>query len=162
MSFLERLRPGRRKTRESVAAELKAWQIVTAQNAESGQAAIFRIRLSKPPRPDVAALTTAVVIKWPYEPSGVKPPDAVNQQQRRFEQALDPLSSDDNSTLMQVTTGMGVKEWVYYARNRDVFMSRLHKRLKGHPKYPLEIEFHEDPEWKVWGETVENLKARGA
>jgi hypothetical protein len=161
MGFLDRFWP-RRRTRDSVAAQLQAWRIVTATNDDSGQAAIFRIRMSKPSREDVDSLRTAVVVKWPYDASAVKPPDAVNQQQRKFEQALDPLSSDDNSELLQVTTGMGVKQWVYYARSRDVFMSRFNKRLKGHPAYPVKIEFYDDPQWKVWGDTVENLRQNGA
>jgi hypothetical protein len=30
-------------------------------------------------------------------------------------------------------TGMGLKEWTFYARDRDLFMAQLNELLQGHP-----------------------------
>src|SRR5262245_1563535 len=83
--------------------DVEAWRIVEASNKESGELVIFRIRLTKPDRADIERLTTAVVIQWPHR-GRVIPPDDVNQQQLAFEEALDPLSSDGESELVQVVT----------------------------------------------------------
>jgi hypothetical protein len=145
---------------DSLEAELKQWRIVKANNEASGDVAVFRIRMSKPARPDIDRLATAVVIKWPYV-GGRVPSTDVNQLQLAFEQALDPLSTEGESELVQVTTGMNLKEWIYYTQSSDAFTVRLNELLSGHPRYPIEIEFYKDPEWRVWGDTVDSLKARG-
>jgi hypothetical protein len=31
--------------------------------------------------------------------------------------------------------------------DRDVFMTNFNEALSGHPRYPLEINFYEDPDW---------------
>jgi hypothetical protein len=140
--------------------DLDDWRIVTATNEETGQAAVFRARLSKPDRRDLAALTTAIVVKWPYGTEHQMPPEDVNSQQLAFEAALDPLSSSSDSELVHVSTGMGFKEWIYYARSRKKFMAELNRLLSGHPAYPLEIELYDDPEWRLWADMVESIKAR--
>lgn len=135
------------------------WSIAKATNHETGAVGILRIRTSKPRRDDISELTTAVVIRWPYESENGMPPSDVNQQQLAFEAALDPLSGENEiSELVQVFTGMGTKEWTYYARNRERFMSHLNQLLAGHPRYPLEIEFYDDPAWEMWDEFRQSIQ----
>jgi hypothetical protein len=150
-----------RLTEDSVQKDLEAWRIITAHNPVLGETAIFRIRMSRPARADLITLTSAIVIQWPYEPASGMPPKPVNQQHLDFERALDPLSCEnDNSELVQVTTGGGLKEWIYYARSRELFMARMNELLEAHPPYPLQIEFYDDPKWEVWGDTVRSLQAK--
>ena len=47
-----------------------------------------------------------------------------------------------------VSTGMGLKEWIFYARTREQFLDEFNQLLAGHPGYPIEIEFAEDPAWR--------------
>jgi hypothetical protein len=141
-------------------AESTDWHIVSARNPETGEGAVFRVRFSKPARPDLASLVWAILIHWPYESAEPMPPAEVNQAQLRFESALDPLASSSHSELVQVTTGMGLKEWIFYARTREQFLDELNTLLAGHPRYPIEIEFVEDPAWKVWEDMVKDLRDR--
>lgn len=160
MGFFGRL--FRRRSAEGDSAlhkELADWRIIDANNEAAGERAIFRIRMAKPPRKDLDSLVTAAVIKWPYQ--GQMPPDDVNQQQLAFERAIDPLTSEGGSELMQVATGMSLKEWIFYARSADAFMARLNTLLSRRPRYPIQVEFHDDPEWQMWSQTVTTLKARG-
>lgn len=136
------------------------WSIFSAHNPQTGQAAVFRARLTKPLRPDISELSTAIVIKWPYEPSNAMPPTDVNRDQLAFEEALDPLAPSSNSELVHVSTGMGLKEWIFYARSRDEFMAALNTLLSSHPPYPLGIEFYDDPDWRVWADMVQPLRKR--
>lgn len=139
-------------------AEPNDWRIVTARNPETGEGAVFRARFSKPSRPDLASLVWAILIHWPYESDEPMPPAEVNQAQLRFEEALDPLASSGHSELVHVSTGMGLKEWIYYARTREQFLDELNALLAGHPRYPIEIEFVEDPTWNVWADMVKDLR----
>src|SRR5690349_4668 len=115
MGFFDLFRRGKKpadSAADPLEAELKDWRIVEASNEARGERAIIRIRMSRPARSDIDRLTTAVVVKWPYE-GGSLPSKNVNQQQLEFERALDPLSTGD-AELVQVTTGMSLKEWIYY------------------------------------------------
>ena len=140
-----------------MAASRLDWSIVSAQNPETGQTAVFRVRFSKPDRQDLASLVWAIVIRWPYE-SDEMPPAEVNVAQQSFEEALDPLASSRHSELVHVSTGMGLKEWIFYARTREEFMGELNELLSGHPGYPLDIEFFEDPNWEIWDGEVKDLR----
>jgi len=51
---------------------------------------------------------------------------------------------------MLVATGLGLREWVYYTRDREQFMERLNELLQGHAAYPVEIEIYDDPDWENW------------
>src|SRR5688572_9064759 len=101
------------------------WRIVSARDPETGQVAVLRVRFSKPDRADLASLVWAIVIQWPWESDQQMPPAEVNAAQQTFEAALDPLASSGHSELMHVSTGMGLKDWIFYARTREEFMDEL-------------------------------------
>ena len=88
------------------------------------------------------------------------PPADVNQAQLDFERALDPLTENSDAEVAQVSTGMGQKEWVFYAKDREVFMAQMNRLLAGHPRYPLQITFYDDPDWKIWSDMLERLETR--
>jgi Family of unknown function (DUF695) len=136
------------------------WNIVSAKNPETGEGAVFRVRFTKPARPDLASLVWAIVIQWPYDSDQQMPPAEINAAQQSFEEALDPLASSSHSELVHVSTGMGLKEWLFYAQTREQFMDELNELLSGHPRYPLDIEFVEDPAWEVWEDAVKDLRGR--
>lgn len=140
------------------ASQAPDWKIASAVNNKTGAAAVLRIRAGKPRRQDVHELTTAVVVKWAYESDTGMPPADVNQQQLAFERAIDPLCLDNgNAELAQVFTGMGSKEWTFYVRSRDQYMTDLNRLLAGHPAYPITIEFHDDPGWQIWADLLATL-----
>ena len=47
---------------------------------------------------------------------------------------------------------------MYYVADRDLFMTTLNDALRGHPRYPIEIEFYEDPEWDDFQRTLGKIK----
>ena len=40
-----------------------------------------------------------------------------------------------------------MKELVYYIGDREAFVASFNEELAGQPRYPLQIEFFDDPEW---------------
>jgi hypothetical protein len=164
MRLLEFLRGRRSDTLvgapEDLVARPEDWSVVTLRNEESGRAAVLRVRFEKPARRDLALLRTAIVVQWPYPDTNPMPPAEINEQQRQFERALDPLMPSELSELVHVSTGVGLKEWIFYARDSATFMLRFNELLEGQPAYPLNIEFYDDPEWRVWADLVRPLQAR--
>jgi hypothetical protein len=129
------------------------WSIVKAVNAEQNQAAILRLRTDQPVLSD--SLNTAIEVTWAYESSSPFPDDRDNQRMLDFERALDELSSENGyAELMQVSTGNGVKEWLYYSSDRERFMSRMNALLENHSPYPIAIRFYDDPRWEIWKDTL--------
>jgi hypothetical protein len=113
----------------------------------------MRLRADRPADADIDAYSTAVVIKWEYRRSRGLRCRRLRRCRRWkcFGEAVVALAwATGCSYLMNVGTGLGSREWCYYTKDRDEFMRRLNASLAGLQKYPLKIEFYDDPAWKVW------------
>lgn len=139
--------------------ELRDWAIVSIENKELQSRATLRLRMRKPPMAEASAFGCAIEISWPCGGANGFPSDEENQQQIAFESALDDLSGMNGfSELVQVSTGMGKKEWLYYTCDRDRFMRDLNARLAKHEPYPIQIQFYEDPHWQIWSDVIKELQ----
>jgi hypothetical protein len=153
MNWFKRLRRGKDD-------ELRDWQILTVENTEQQSHATIRLRLKRPQLPEGSVFGCAVEISWPYDGAGY-PDHDVNQKQIAFEEALDELSGMNGfSELVQVSTGMGKKDWLYYTSDQERFMRDFNALLAGHPPYPIQINFYEDAQWRIWSEVVEAVQPR--
>jgi hypothetical protein len=167
MNWFKRIRrakePLRAEGQGALEEELRDWQIVSVENKEQGSQATIRLRMRKPPLPDGRAFDCAVEISWPYDGVNGYPSSDVNQKQLAFETALDDLSGMNRfSELVQVSTGMGKKEWLYYTSDQERFMRDFNALLAGHDPYPIQINFYEDPSWQIWSEVVEAVQGRNS
>ena len=127
------------------------WVYVDAKNG--ADQLVMRLRIDRPADGDIDSYSTAVVIKWNYarQQGTASPPADVLQQMEVFAEAVVGLTwATGCCYLMNISTGLGLREWCYYTKDRDDFMRRFNALLTGHQRYPLEIEFYDDPEWKVW------------
>jgi hypothetical protein len=113
---------------------------------------VFRLRTDRPEEAGPGEFSTSVRIRWPYDGDALGFPDDEDQQwMNRFEDRIEDLNwSEGLSWLMLVTTGLNVKEWLFYATDHEEFMQRFNKALRGLPRFPLEIEFVADPAWEQW------------
>ncbi len=121
-----------------------------------GSEALFRYFHPKPD--DWHAYPEEISISWNY-PGGAMPDEEVRTAMDELEEALDPLLDGNGSraTLALVITGLGVREWVYYARDYPDFMSGLNELLADRPHFPIEIIHSSDPEWRYWHRYVDRL-----
>jgi hypothetical protein len=151
-------------TKEEVAADLKAWSVVTLDNPESREAAVLRVRMEKPADPAVAAFAIAISIRWSYAAGESPfPSDEVKKDMDRFEEAIDRLTWKNGfAELVLVSTGRGEREWLFYARDHARFMKALNHLMADQPPFPIRIEHQEDPDWRAWRDVVEPLRARAA
>lgn len=166
MNWFKRIRrakePLRAEDKDELTDELRDWQIVTVENKEQQSRATLRLCMCKPPIPDGRVFACAVEVSWPYAGSDYPPAD-VNQKQIAFEAALDDLSGMNGfSELVQVSTGMGKKDWLYYTSDQGRFMRDFNNLLRGHEAYPIQINFYEDSEWRIWSEVVEAVQGKNA
>ena len=94
------------------------------------------------------------VIAWKYdggENNGM-PGESVFQSMVRLETAIeDALLRPGFCQHAYSRTGNGLKELVYYISDREAFLSEFNEVVSGHPRYPIEINFYNDPEWEDFG-----------
>src|SRR6185369_16982442 len=77
------------------------------------------------------------------------PPQAVNDRMIALEETIErEVEKEDICQHAISKTGSNLKELIYYIHNRDAFMQRLNAALKSHERYPIEITFYEDRNWK--------------
>jgi hypothetical protein len=149
------------KLREFDAQEdVRDWTIYTLKIEETGATGIVRIRRNRPPYVDTTHFDTAITIRWKYE-SEMLPDDATAREMRQFEEAIDELTAaNDFAELVEVKTGFGEREWLFYSPNKRKFMAQFNTLLTGHRRYPIAIAFQRDPDWEIWREMLDPLLAR--
>lgn len=135
--------------------------IVTA-NAEEGKGIVGRVYEDGVPviykfvneLPDDAVrdnLSWLTVISWKYDGTSNNgmPLEDINQRMITLEDAIENHIENDNALRhVYSRTGNNLKELVYYIHDREQFLRAFNEILSGHPRYPIEINFYEDAEWK--------------
>ena len=74
----------------------------------------------------------------------------------QLEDSLEELS--DFSYLIQVRTGLGERNWLYYTSDADRFVSEIRSRLLVQGLSELKIESRYDPEWAEWRLLAERIR----
>lgn len=90
------------------------------------------------------------VVSWKYEGStrNGMPPKDINDAMIRLEDGLETIEGREEDYLdVYSATGNNLKEFVFYIADRERFMVSFNKALRGHPAYPIEVNFYEDKEW---------------
>ena len=104
------------------------------------------------------------VISWKYDGSSRNgmPPEDANQRMMALEDVFDVHLEDSGLCKHAYSrTGNDLKEFAYYISDRDTFMAAFNDALKEHPRYPIEINFYDDPEWKDF-QTIRALFAKAS
>jgi hypothetical protein len=125
---------------------------------EDGLPVVYRLVDELPTESARAALPWLTVISWSYDGSSHNgmPAMSVNDAMVRLERAMEnALLRDGVARHAYSRTGNGLKEFVYYVSDRDEFIAALNDALSSHSKYPIEITFYHDPEWKDFRDLLE-------
>lgn len=133
-------------------------QGVIATVTVDGYPVIYRYVDEAPTRERRAAMPWLTVISWTYDRAvrNGMPPEDENAAMVRLEEAIsDHVESPGSCEHVVSKTGNGTKELVYYIHDRDTFMDRFNAALADHPRYPIEIDFYHDPDWKDFAMTRE-------
>ncbi|MBD9370687.1 DUF695 domain-containing protein [Xanthomonas sp. XNM01] len=132
------------------------WTLYDTDDAEDGPR-VWQIREAFPDGLKPAAFPVAVIVEWQYADEGLPDPDTLAAL-HAFEADLAPLDAPEGDALLtHVIRGGGISELCWYVRDQEAFMQGFNQVLAGKPRYPLAIEFLEDPEWDYRRSIVENF-----
>lgn len=125
-----------------------SWSVGTAD--VQGRSIVYKFIDSTSPPSTREKLPWLTAISWAYdgtENDGM-PPAEVNQAMIALEDALETIGNEDELYIHTYSaTGNNLKEFVFYIADRELFMERFNEALQNHPRYPIEIQFYEDPQW---------------
>lgn len=131
---------------------------------EEGFSVVFKF-VDEFPSPDIrTTFSWLTVISWKYDGddrSGM-PPEEINQRMIALEHVIEQSLEDKGLCRHAYSrTGNGLKELVYYISDREDFMATFNDALESHPRYPIEINFYEDPEWEDFRKILELFNREG-
>ncbi|WP_266157856.1 DUF695 domain-containing protein [Dyella silvatica] len=117
---------------------------------------LIRVRQALPAEQDRRPFTDLMIITWPYEITDSGMPSAQTYEQMlRFEKAIEQgIEANGIGVQAASLTGNGHKEWRYFSKNGEEFLSQLNISLDGHPVYPIAIESFLDEEWTAHSELL--------
>ena len=126
---------------------------------EDGKPVIYKFVNELPPAEPRSRLPWLTVITWEYDgdDNNGMPAEAEREGMINLEQAIDGIEADGAARHAYSRTGNDLKELVYYIHDQDQFMASFNQVLANHPRYPIEIEFYEDPDWEDLQELLEDF-----
>jgi Family of unknown function (DUF695) len=128
-----------------------SWKI--AESTDNGKPLIFRIRNAPPPFARKEAFPLLLAVCWKYEPpneSGM-PSRSDAKRMGELEDLLMPaFEGQKKAFLTVIVTGNGVREWQWYACDKDKVMKLVNETLGKKDPYPVEFVFQDDPEWQAY------------
>ncbi|WP_104813738.1 DUF695 domain-containing protein [Aureitalea marina] len=136
---------------------------IVGEYFENGFPVIVKFVSELPAKGIVSKMKWFTVISWNYDGSqnNGMPPEAINQRMLLLEEALDKAFRNGKITHHAYNrTGNSLKEFNYYISDRDKFMSRFNSALAKHERYPIEINFYEDPDWSEMNRLIEDFKPK--
>lgn len=108
-------------------------------------------------------MTSLTIVSWQYDGTSNNgmPLQDVNKKMIMLEEALaDAMQITKQYVHAYSRTGNNLKELVYYSVGMDGFMASLNETLKGHERYPIEVDFYNDPEWTEMKTLIEDFKGK--
>ena len=129
------------------ASDSPEWDL--AEGTIDGQRTILRLLAIAPSPAEQKENAYLIMVKWPFEPTPDGMPSSDEQDDMlAFEQAVADGSEQRRSgRLVLVITGANERQWRYYATDAEAFIQSVNQDLAGHPRYPLQIVYYQDPDW---------------
>lgn len=127
---------------------------VIGESYEDGLPVIWKFVNDAPSDDTREALSWLTVISWEYDGSenNGMPEKVLDQRMIQLEDAIEEGVVASGFCEHAISkTGSNLKELIYYIHDRDSFLERLNTALRAHERYPIEIAFYEDPDWKEHG-----------
>ena len=136
----------------------RQWAMATSRHEGNGRAIIFRYIQDFVNGFNKQSQPIRIIVAWSYDSETGMPATEERQRMDAMEDALAlTVEKDGFASLVLVSTGEGLREWTYYARSKDEFMSRLNLGLANHPRFPIDIHISADPKWAMYDEFRRNV-----
>ena len=136
----------------AMAAETEAvWVTATSTRPSNGHVIVYRFIKDFAPGFEQSAMPTRFTFVWRYESSTGMPSPSERESMDRMEDLVSSrLVPTGTAALVLVSTGEGVRRWIYYAKSEEAFASQLKLALAQAPRFPVELHVAEDREWSSY------------
>jgi hypothetical protein len=128
------------------------WKMATGEG--DGKPMIFRVRSNAPSfARSKKSFSQLLGISWPYKSpnkNGMPSEKVVGQMTQLEDLLVSAFEGAAQAFLTIVVTGNGVREWQWYARDRDTVMKLLNETLSEYKPFPIQIGFEDDPSWQAY------------
>jgi hypothetical protein len=133
---------------------------IVAEGQEHGHRVIWKFLGEMPSGQARAGLDVLTVISWKYDGAANEglPSAAERERMNALEDAVDLIEAGILQPAFS-RTGNNVKELAYYIGDRKRFLASLNQVLRSHPRYPIEISFYEDPQWRELEQFIDGVQS---
>ena len=150
----------KKKGTQTSSIDLENQRGVIGEYYESDKPVIVKFVNEIPDQKIINSLPWLTIISWKYdvEINNGMPPKEVNEKMIKLENALEVFYSIDTCRWIYNRTGNGLKEFNYQISDRDQFIKEINNVLKSHERYPIEITFYKDSDWKEFRKLIKDFQ----
>ncbi len=146
----------------SASAE-EPWLLATGTHCDAPM--VCRLRTRPPSDEERAQYPQLVMIRWTFEPEDdddALPEEEELEAMAALEGTLHAaMTAQGWGMIAAVVTAGGVREWRVYTQDLERFQQGLNDALEGQPRYPLDFEVFDDPDWRAYDEIASSMVPRG-
>jgi hypothetical protein len=127
------------------------WATATSVEKSTGRVMIFRYIRDFTPQFLRSDYPARVAIVWQYQSTSGMPQMTERENMDRLEDLLSSeLEVSSLATLVLVSTGENMREWIYYTKSETHFIAQMNSALGNKEPFSIEIHAAPDPEWKSY------------
>lgn len=128
------------------------WLTYPSESTGSGRTIIVTTRTDIDRFRDNPRFRYRITVGLPYrEQTDGMPGDKESELLEQITAALaDAFDKDPVAVLTEISTGDGLREWVFYTLSLHIFQRKLNEALAPFPLLPLQFDAEEDPEWESY------------
>lgn len=99
------------------------------------------------------------ILSWQYDGSenNGMPDEEVSRGMLVIADALRSIERPAYCTEAYRRVGDGLREFVLYISDKELFLTSLNETLADHPRFPIEIKFYEDKDWSDFQELIDDF-----
>ncbi|MGE8224362.1 MAG: DUF695 domain-containing protein [Stenotrophomonas sp.] len=142
----------------TTSASAQEWATAVSRHQAEDRSIVFRyvksfsVDFRRSKQPD------RVILVWDYQSESGMPSADERKSMDELEDAISPtIESNGFATLALVSTGENSREWIYYTKSQDEFMTKLNSALKDSPAFPIKIHAAPDPAWSTYEEFISGV-----
>lgn len=139
--------------------EVTTWATAVSKQPSTGRAIIFRYAKSFRKGFQRADFPDRIILVWKYKSENGMPITSEHEAMDRMEDLIEPLIEKSGQCILAlVSTGENLREWIFYARSEQEFLTALNKSLDGKPRFPIEVHASTDPQWSTYDRFINGVR----
>jgi hypothetical protein len=132
-------------------ASAQTWALVRSKHPSLDREIVFRYQKEFIAGFERSAYPFRVIVMWKHQSESGMPSVQERQRMDELEDILKPgVEAEGLATLVLISTGENLKEWIFYAKSEEEFMKNLNGALRGQPRFPIQLTASPDPAWQTY------------